>query len=207
MADESPDVRCFQLTIYLSSDNPVVGPTFFAAAGNNHDEVIQQPPRFQTSELMHGKTVCSQLLKKLGKAVDAGSETVRIRVGNTGIIVPDPEAAAPPPFYLVSLTFDATLPLADNDKVVLVELALDKPIPNDSGSMVVFDSVSNASAPTGAPEATDRFSFVPYVGPANEQPAQTSCLRFKIKKEAASAFIQQIKEKPNARVFLIHNQP
>ena len=94
MADEAEDVRCFQLSIFLSTDNPAVAASFFAAAGDNHDEVVQQPPRFQTSELQRSKTVCVQLLEKLAQAVKDGSETIRIQVTDGGIIVPDPEAAA-----------------------------------------------------------------------------------------------------------------
>ena len=120
VADESEDVRCFQLSIYLSTDNPVVAPTFFAAAGNNHDEVLDRPPRFQTSELEGGKTVCSQLLRKLARAVDDEEETIKIRVLDGRIIVPDPEPPPPSPpvvFYTVILTYHATLPVADNDNV------------------------------------------------------------------------------------------
>ena len=91
MPDDPQDVRCFQLTIFLSTDNPFAGATFFAAAGDNHDEVVQQPPRFQTSELMRARTVCSQLLEKLAEAVKNGSETIKILVSDGGIIVPDPE--------------------------------------------------------------------------------------------------------------------
>jgi hypothetical protein len=94
MPDESQDVRCVQLTIFLSTDNPVVAPTFFAAAGDNHDEVVQQPPRFQTSELKRAKTVCIQLLEKLAKAASAGAETINIHVADGGIIVPDPAPVA-----------------------------------------------------------------------------------------------------------------
>jgi hypothetical protein len=94
MADESKDVRCVQLSIFLSTDNPVVAASFFAAAGDNRDEVVQQPPRFQTSERECAKTVCTQLLDKLAKAIKHGSETIRIQVTDGGIIVPDPERPA-----------------------------------------------------------------------------------------------------------------
>jgi hypothetical protein len=94
MADDFEDVRCVQLTIFLSTDNPVVGATFFAAAGDNHDEVVHQPPRFQTSELQRAKTVCIQLLEKLAKAASAGAETINIHVAGGDIIVPDPAPVA-----------------------------------------------------------------------------------------------------------------
>lgn len=90
MPEDTPDVRCFQLTIFLSTDNPLVGQTLYVAAGDNRDEVVGQPPRFQTSPMMSVRTVCSQLLRKLARAVDDGSETVRIRVRD-GIIIPDPD--------------------------------------------------------------------------------------------------------------------
>jgi hypothetical protein len=209
MPDESQDVRCFQLTIYLSTDNPVVGATFFAAAGDNHDEVVQQPPRFQTSELQRAKTVCIQLLEKLARAAGTGAETINIHLADGGIILPDPEPAAPLPadrFYSVILTHNATLKVLDNDAVLLVELKLDRLIPNDSGSMVLFSPSKDGNKPVESPDPNDRFSFVAYVGTANDQPAETGFLRFKIKNEAVAGFIQRIRDKPNAHVFLAHSQ-
>jgi hypothetical protein len=117
MADDLEDVRCFQVTIFLSTDNPVVGATFFAAAGNNHDEVVQQPPRFQTSELERAKTVCIQLLEKLAKAISTEAETIKIYVSNGGIILPDPEpteiatrAIAAPKPKLATTKFNSKAP-------------------------------------------------------------------------------------------------
>lgn len=112
-----------------------------------------------------------------------------------------------PRFWEISLTYDATLTVPDNDRLVLVELTLDKPIPNDSGSMVLFSPAKDGSLPSSPADPSDKFSFASYVGTDNDQPAETTCLRFKIKKDAAAGFIQKIKDKPNARVFLAHFQP
>ena len=73
--------------------------------------------------------------------------------------------------------------------------------------MVLFKLGRDRAPTTGAPDPTDRYSFVPYVDAANNPPAETRLLRFKIKKEAINGFIQQIKDKPNAHLFLAHNQP
>jgi hypothetical protein len=108
----------------------------------------------------------------------------------------------PDPFYPVFLTYNATLAVPDDPSSVLVELKLDKTIPNDSGSL---DLVAPNS--TDSPKPTDKFPFIPYVGAANEQLANTSYLRFKIRRNAANGFIQRIKDNPTAHVFLDHNQP
>jgi hypothetical protein len=210
MPDHPPEFCFVQVTIVLRGKDSSEGPSYDVSAGDSRADLTRKPPAFQTDEMSGGKIACSQILKKLAQAVDGDSKPIKIRVDNIGIILPDPEPAPPlppEPFYAVILTYNATIPVLDNDSVLLVELKLDKPIPNDSGSMVLFSPSSDGSAPAGAADPTDKFSFVSYVGAANDQPAETSFLRFKIKTVAAAGFIQKIKDKPNAHLFLAHNQP
>jgi hypothetical protein len=81
------DVRCFELTIFLSTDNPAVGPTFNIVAGNNQTEVANR--RFQTRQTTTPRGVYSQLLRRLAEAVDAGQKTIPLRVDELGLILQD----------------------------------------------------------------------------------------------------------------------
>jgi hypothetical protein len=110
---------------------------------------------------------------------------------------------APDPYYTVALNYEAKLPSPLGADNVFIVLKTDRPIPNDSGSLVLIDPQSAG----GAPKATDKFPFLPYVGPAGEQPSSTSYVTLSIVASEADKVIQRVKDSPTGHIYLDHNQP
>lgn len=87
MAAGTQNVRCFQITIFLSTDNPNAGRRYEINAGNNADQTLGG--LYHTDMTVTEKEVYMEILYKLVEAVDGGARTIKVVVDGSNTIIRD----------------------------------------------------------------------------------------------------------------------
>jgi hypothetical protein len=88
-----PKVKCFQVTIFLSTDNPRAGRRYEIGAGDNETQVLSG--QYHADMAITEKEVYMEILYKLAEAVGRADKSISIVVDGSNNIVRDTSYSFP----------------------------------------------------------------------------------------------------------------